>query len=357
MQTPTFALLRSFGIVALFLALPQLASAAISVCVDVQTKSWTEDAPVDSPQDDVAPDPFAIDPARYLKRMVEYEVTHEVGFKAADNTRICDQHLTIELYPLRSGWTVFARYSGHSREEKVDHVQLDEFVALAQRLGTALLRDKAIHDTMTRQTVLRDDSEGRLRTIEGQGHFVFALGTQLRVGSLPTTQGANAAVSDELRYLAPLSLQLGYRGKYQAWGLDVFARGALATNERAPKRNQRGGHVDMEGAASLGIHFLRYTDAQGMSSFYYGGGAQFELSRYSVIRAEGDREFEDRDSILGGGLNADLVLGVEFMRASSVHFFLQAELNIPTYRFDSDVDAGGLDSYLPGGLAQIGIVF
>ena len=40
-----------------------------------------------------------------------------------------------------------------------------------------------------------------------------------------------------------------------------------------------------------------------------------------------------------------------------MHFFWQLEAHIPTYRFDSEVDAGGLDTWMPGGLLQIGMVF
>ena len=34
--------------------------------------------------------------------------------------------LTIEIYPLAAGWTVFGRYSGNAREERVAQVQFDE---------------------------------------------------------------------------------------------------------------------------------------------------------------------------------------------------------------------------------------
>ncbi len=340
------------------LVAPSMALAATTVCVDVQVKSWTLDpeghsAALEENQPALPPDPFAIDPARYLGRMMRYQVTHEVGFEAVETD--CQERLTVELYPLRAGWTVFARYSGHSREEKVDEVGLDEFTALAQRLARALLRDMPVSDTITRDSVLEADSESDLRSIDGDGHFVMALGTQVRAGELPTADGG--AVADELRLLTPLSFQLGYRGKYQAWGLDAFVRGALGTSKQAPKRNPAGGHVDYEAGGAFGLHFLRYLDAQGMNSFYFGGGAQFQLSVFSVIRPEDDRDSGDNEYLVGGGLDVDLLIGYEFMRASSVHFFVQGELHAPTYKFQTDVDSGGIDSYVPGGLLQIGMVF
>jgi len=344
---------RFWSIAALAL-LPATAFAATPVCVDVEVKSWTLEGEEDSTQPDPVNDPYAIDPARYLERMVRYEVTHEVGFEAV--AQDCKERLTVELYALRSGWTVFGRYTGSAREEKIDHVQLDEFVSLSQRLSRALLRDRPITDTITRENVLRDDSESDLRTIRGDGHFVMALGGELRVGELPTV-AEGGGTTDELRFLTPLSVHLGYRGKYQAWGLDAFVRGSIGTNKRADRRNPEGGHVDYDGGVGLGLHSLRYLNASGMTSLYFGGGAQFRLSAFSVVNAEPDRDANDRERLYGGGLDASLLFGMEFMRASSVHFFWQLEGHAPAYKFDTEVDAGGIDTWMPGGLVQIGMVF
>ena len=335
------------------------AVAATSVCVDVQVKSWTVsagDAEGTDGAETVEPksaDPFAIDPARYLGRLVRYEVTHQVGFEAVDTG--CAERVTVELYPLRAGWTVFARYTGHAREEKVDEVQLDEFAPLSERIAQALLGDRAITQVINRENVLRADSQTDLRRIRGEGHWVLGLGTQLRAGTLSTL--GDGSVGDELRLLTPLAAQLGYRGKYKAWGLDVFARAALGTSKEAPRRNPEGGHVDFEESAALGLHFLRYLDAVGMTSWYFGGGAQFEVSRFSVINAENERDGGDREEFIAGGLNVDFLVGYEFMRTSRVHFYLQAELHAPTYKLDTEIDAGGVDAYMPGGLLQVGLVF
>lgn len=300
-------------------------------------------------------DPFAVQPERYLKRMVEYEVTHLEGFEAVP--RGCSQTVTVEMYPLPDGWTVFARYTGTAREEKVDRVQADELGALAQRLTDALLNDKSISETINRQNVLRADSEARMRMVDGRGYFTFGLGTSLRVASLPTAGEASEPVSEEWRLLTPLDLQLGYRGKYQAWGLEVFMRGMLGLNERATRRNDLGGHADYSKGMQLGLHFLRYLTPDGMNSTYVGGGANFELSSYKLIKPAANRYGEDRESLLTGGLNADLLFGYEFMRASAVHFYSQIDVQLPTYTIDTENDAGGIETYAPGAVLQIGIVF
>ena len=349
------------------------AVAATQVCVETQVKSWAPEAQdeaessadgnngngkgVEAPDDMTQRvfDPHAVDPALYLQRMISYEVTHEVGFEAVEQG--CGERIIIELYALRSGWTVFARYSGNAREEKVDEVYLDEFVALAQRVTRALLRDQPIVQTITRENVLRADSERNWRTIAGRGHLSVALGTAIRAGQLPTADSTGGAVKEDLRVLTPLNIHLGYRGKFQAWGLDAFARASLGTSTKAVRKNEHGVDADFDASGSMGLHFLRYLNGKGMTSFYYGGGAAFELARFSVIRAADDRASEERDLLWGGGLNFDLLLGYEFMRTSSLHFFAQGELHVPAYRLESDNDAGGLKTYLPGGLLQIGVIF
>jgi len=63
------------------------------------------------------------------------------------------------------------------------------------------------------------------------------------------------------------------------------------------------------------------------------------------------------DSLIGGGLNVDLLVGYEFLRASSVHFFGQIELNAPAYILKTENDSGAIDTYMPGAVAQIGVIF
>jgi hypothetical protein len=367
------------------------AAAATRVCVSVQQKSWyrapphltavpstTEGdgplgpaappgaAPVPPPPPTSPPSANAdaaahahaaaheIDPTLYLKRMLEYEVTHENGFMAVADG--CQQHLVVELYQLESGWTVFGHFG--EREEKVDRAELDEFVELAQRLAFALLRGRTVGQTITRENVLRSDSERDLRTVEGTGHFIFGMGTEVRLAQLPTAQGQSLPAASELRLLTPVSVQAGYRRKLHAWGFDAFGRVDLGTEQTGIHDNDLGGHVDYSFSLSAGLHFLRYLDAPGINSFYFGGGAAFELAFFDAIRPLAERTATtDRDVLVGGGLNVDLLVGYEFLRASSIHFFGQLELDVPTYLLKTENDSGSIDTYMPGAVAQIGIIF
>ena len=304
----------------------------------------------------IQPNPHEIDPTLHLRRMLEYEVTHEPGFVAVEDK--CEQRITIELYQLESGWTVFARYSGTEREEKVDHAELDEFAELAQRVVFALLRNKPITHTITRENVLRADSEQNLRTINGTGHLLFGMGTAMRVGNLQTAQSQTAPTANEIRILTPVSIQIGYRRKLRAWGLDAFGRLNLGTENTGVNNNDVGGHVDYSKSFLTGLHFLHYTDAPGINSFYFGGGAAFEIAQFEVIRPVANRFGGDtRDSLVGGGLNIDLLAGYEFLRASSVHFYGQLEVNAPAYVMNTESDSGGINTWMPGLTAQIGVIF
>jgi hypothetical protein len=352
---------------AVFLALSLSAAPAsasdVTVCVKVRTKSWSKEPP--APERDTwkyTRDPNAssgaasggFDASAYLTRMIEYEVTHEVGFAAVQKD--CAQQLDVELYPLTRGWTVFARYSGNQREEKVDFAGEEELAVLAQRVTRALLRDVPVDETITRRSVLAADTERRLRTVGVQGHLLFGLGTAFRFGSLPSADD-QGVVKDRERYFTPATVTIGYRGKFQQYGLDAFTRVNLGLSEHTPSTNTDGGHVDYEGGLNLGLHFLYYFDPDGLTSLYTGGGASFELTLLGMIRPEDQRQERDRDMLLTGGLNVDALVGYEFMRASAIHFFTQLELNVPTYAIHGERRWGVVDSYLPGAAAQIGVIF
>src|SRR5262249_41383516 len=155
------------------------------ICVSVTVKPEPEYAPRPSP----GPGgelPIGQDPVSYLKRLTEYFVTHEKGYLAVQSG--CADRIDIELYPLQRRWTVFARYSGNGREERVDFLEADELSQFAERATLALLYDKPISTTILRDTVLRADSKRATQRIRGTSHFIIGLGTQLRGGQFPTSQ-------------------------------------------------------------------------------------------------------------------------------------------------------------------------
>ena len=54
-------------------------------------------------------------------------------------------------------------------------------------------------------------------------------------------------------------------------------------------------------------------DPAGVNSLYFGGGAAFELAWFEAIRPLANRSGTTRDTLIGGGLNLDLLVGYEFL--------------------------------------------
>ncbi len=221
--------LHGLGIVVLLslVMLPQALEAADrSVCVDVVLRSFNEadtaagaptrnaegaldaervgDAPAESGLTDIEvlsvmrdagvladPEfarflPLGQAPMLYLKRLMEHFVTHEPGHVAVQHG--CQERIQVELYPLHEGWTVFARYSRHGREERVDQLFPQELSQFAERAVLALLHDDPISTTIKRDNVLRSDSEKSVQRIAGTTHWTLGLGTQVRGGMFDTLQ-------------------------------------------------------------------------------------------------------------------------------------------------------------------------
>ncbi len=300
-------------------------------------------------------------PQAYLKWLVEHYVTHAKGFLAVE--RGCSARISIEMYPIRGGWTVFARYSRRADEEKVDRLEFGEFTRFAERVVSALLQGKDMAATANLRTILKADSLRQYRTIKGTHHFTFALGAAPKLAILPTYVGGDPAlvptVEQHVRLLTPLTFAMGYRGRFNAWGIDACVRGGVGLQRESAVRNTVGGHVDLDGLFGLGLHFLRYHRPHGMISFYYGAGALFDLTFFSAINPTSYGS--DRERFVGGGLNLNVVLGFEFMRASAAQFFIQLVASAPIYLVEVAPDAGPnamrVRTYVPELAATVGIMF
>ncbi len=297
--------------------------------------------------------PIGQTPEVYLKRLIEHFVTHNPGHEAADTD--CQETIRAELYPLAEGWTVFTRYSENGREERVDQLRATELSQFAERAVTALLNDVPISATILRDTVLTSDSEKSVQRIKGTNHFVFGLGTQIRGGKFNTAQSdATLPAQPETRIFSPMMLSIGYRGKFENWGVEALTSIGIGTSKTAPAKNTGGGHIDLGGDFSVSLHFLRYTNPRGLTSFYLGAGSSFELLWFSAIAGSPGNE---HSTLLSGGLDVDLLFGWEFMRASSVQFYLQGEFNIPAYVIDSEDNSGGIHTWFPCFTVKLGMVF
>jgi hypothetical protein len=340
----------------LSLLLPSLAWAAErSVCVTVTVRVPPEAAqPGPQSHDSDANLPLGQNPVSYLKRLIEYFVTHEKGFIAVESG--CQEHLDVELYALRQGWTAFARYSGSGREERIDYLYADELSQFAERATLALLYDKPISTTILRDTVLRADSKRAAQRIRGTSHFIIGLGTELRAGELPTSQG-NGSAADAFRVFSPITLELGYRGKFESWGLEAIGGLSIGTSKSGLQQNSAGGHVDYGGNVSFALHFLRYLNPRALTSFYIGAGGSFEVMWLYQINPGLIDGSGSRRTFASGGFDVDLLAGVEFMRASRVQFYLQGALLVPAYAVEEGDGVKPVKTWFPGIALTLGMLF
>ncbi|NOZ86320.1 MAG: hypothetical protein GXP49_08630 [Deltaproteobacteria bacterium] len=305
--------------------------------------------------------PSGLDPVAYLKRLLEYFVTHEKGFSAVQEG--CDQHLDVELYPLEKGWTAFARYSGHSREERVDRLYSSELVAFAERAVVALLYDKPISTTIKRDNVLTADSIKSRRTVKGSHHFVFDIGSRPRGGILPTSvfrkDEDKYRIKNSTKLFWPMHMSMGYLAKFEAWGIETLGTISIGTYKlSADKTPQKGGHVDYGGDAGLSLHMLYYFDPRGLTSAFIGAGSTFELIWFSSVKPYTKRDPDPRTTIFAGGLTADLIAGYEFMRANAAQFRLVAGVHLPTYIAQCEDKYGAsVNTWFPAVSLGLGVIF
>lgn len=299
-------------------------------------------------------------PEPYLKRLIEHYVTHERGFVAADTA--CTQHLRVELYPLDKGWTIFARYSGSQREEKADRVRYEEFSRFASRVALALLYDRPIAETVERTNVLDADSNADIEKIRGSGHFVVELGTTLRlpVSGIPTAgDDPQTPVTNKKRLLSSVDTAVGYRGTFRAWGLDVRAGiGGNASQRAGQRSNPLGGQVDPLVNVRAGLSFFWYLSPDAVNSFYVGLGTRLDVSLFRAVKPR-DAAYSASDNrvIVGAGLDALGLVGMELLRTNSVRPFVEASLLIPTYVIDAENEYGSVRSWMPGLGLKFGAMF
>ncbi len=304
--------------------------------------------------------PLGQRPLAYMKRLIEHFVSHEKGFVAVETG--CAQTIHVELYPLLDGWTAFARYSGTGREERVDRLLPSELTQFAERAATSLLYGKPISATINRENVLVSDSKEYAQRVGGSSHFILGVGTDLRIGHFGTvvqsaTDPRSGSAVQRYRFFSPVEAFLGYRGRFESWGLEIDVMGGMGTASTSATKNPGGGHVDLSGDAAVQLHFLHYTDPRGLTSFYVGAGSTFELLVFNAITPVGQRESSNRSYLVGGGVDVDLVLGWEFMRASTAQFFLQAEAKLPAYVLSSENSSGELHTWFPAVGFKLGVMF
>ena len=175
-------------------------------------------------------------------------------------------------------------------------------------------------------------------------------------GRFPTAQN-DGTVSPAIRVWSPVNLALGYRGRFESWGMEVTGNLDIGTSKTGIAQNPSGGHVDLGGDAGVSLHFLRYANPRGITSMYLGAGTTFGLQWLTTVLPQAERYSSDRRTWLSGGLDVDLLIGTEFMRASRAQFLIQGMLHLPAYVVNQEDSLSKVLTWMPGFTLQLGVMF
>jgi len=75
------------------------------------------------------------------------------------------------------------------------------------------------------------------------------------------------------------------------------------------------------------------------------------------INAIANRAGGARQTIATGGFDIDLLVGMEFMRASKVQFFLQGSLDVPAYAVHNGDMQPAITTWFPAAALTLGMLF
>ena len=90
---------------------------------------------------------------------------------------------------------------------------------------------------------------------------------------------------------------------------------------------------------------------------YLGAGTTFGLQWLTTVLPQAERYSSDRRTWLSGGLDVDLLIGTEFMRASRAQFLIQGMLHLPAYVVNQEDSLSKVLTWMPGFTLQLGVMF
>lgn len=280
----------------------------------------------------------------FFQRYMKYTISHEEGFIATDVQ--CDEVLSVELYPIAEGWSVFARYTGTSTEESIDKLRYDEVKSYSERVVQSLLYKKDFSSTINRYNVLSSDSHKKLRKIKGESQAFFAMGMSPRLAKIGKDSESRNWVASN-----PFIARMGNKYSYDRWSVQVHGHLGINLNKNSILAANKQGEVKFAGEGGLGVQFLYTPAAKKLTGIYYGAGGTMKVQSFTAFG-----EYHDQ-SLYGGGLDVDLVTGYEFFRASGREVFVQLEANLPTYVIQARKGNGYVDSWTPASTLIVGLNF
>lgn len=158
---------------------------------------------------------------------------------------------------------------------------------------------------------------------------VFATGTAPAFAQAAPAQGGSFGYA-RLGYGAVLAsggsaspaIGFGYRAEVGSIGFDISF-----LNEQIPSTNAFGGDSGAMAGSLLKLEGLYFTQPNGNGSTYAGGGISWGATALASTSSP-----TTWSNWSGSGLQGELTLGHEWLRASPLRLFVQADAALPLYR-------------------------
>ena len=303
-----------------------------------------------------------IAPDALMKRLIKYSINNRYGYMASTEKNDCKTTIKIEMYPhqYKRGWTIFSKYTGTHREIKVDRVLFEEIPIFAERAVESLLNNKIFSETMSPDKVLLVDSPKKGKLVKPLGFIQMRFGNQFIGTRLPTaSEDSKANPKLDYRLSSPFIFGLGYRGKLNDWAVDINGVIGIHGGRKGVKNNILGGHVDFSGLFGGGISVLKYIKPDSLNSFYLGVGSSFQANFFSVLQKQPETNYfnSNYDSYISGGMQFDMIAGMEFIRSSNINLFLESKLALPIYYTSIENDYRPIQTWTPNFSFSIGTLF
>jgi hypothetical protein len=256
------------------------------------------------------------------------------GAKTLLEETLRENHETVQEPPCNTTFTVFHVQFGKSINvvmSKGDTTQkaragtLEEVPQVYSQLVRALLSGQSVDTAgtaMDRTNVTKSQAAPR-RALADSLWYV-------RLGPGAVAGGARDKVGP--------SFGAGYRYELDRLGIDISFNFLYVQKDSDDDSTDT--NVSGSWARLMGLFFL---DPTANGSPYLGGG----------ISWGGSTLFKNGDRYSGSGLQGEVALGYEFLRASTIRMFAQAEGTLPFYQAESDTT--GKERYTPSFVLSFGL--
>ena len=215
---------------------------------------------------------------------------------------------TYTLSHIRLGSTIIVTITGPMGSREGKALGLDDLPAVYSQLVRSLTTGQPMGSLgVLDRTNVSAAQDVAPRRVRAEGYWYTRLGYGSFIGQPSTPDGA--------------AFGFGYRAGFDRLMLDVsFLNGQL---------NGDGNYYTPGGSiwSLIKLQGLMYTHPAANRSAYFGGGLSYGRSE---IRTANSGEFPTSGGS-GAGLQADLTVGYELLRAMSTRIFVQADVTLPFY--------------------------